>query len=80
MERRSAAHATILFPGRFRTCSASCSQSVLINLRTIFAIEKLGTISEQNDRKMIKIRIEYQQLTGKVDLGTTWEQKPPNTG
>jgi len=36
-----------------------------------FTIEKLGTTSEQNDRKAIKTWIEDQQLTVKVDLGTT---------
>ena len=45
-----------------------------------FAIEKLGTTSEQNDRKMIKSRIEDQQLPGEMDLGTTWEQNAPKTG
>jgi hypothetical protein len=28
----------------------------------------------------IKAQIEDQQLTGKMDLGTTWEQNPPKTG
>jgi hypothetical protein len=40
----------------------------------------LGTSSEQNDRKTIKAQIEDQQLTGKMDVGTTWEQNPPKTG
>jgi hypothetical protein len=28
----------------------------------------------------IKAQIEDQQLTGKMDLGTTWEQNPPKNG
>src|SRR5712692_6048414 len=78
--RRSWAHASTSFSKQSSNCSQICFQSVPINLRTISRSKTWAQPGKRTIEKRSKIRIEDQQLTGKVDLETTWEQNPPKTG
>ena len=77
--RRSAAHATIVFPRRFRIASASCSQSVPINLGAISRARtwaqlrnRTGTERSKNDQNADRRSTTY----GKSGLGNNLGTEP----
>ena len=81
--RRSAAHATIIFLSRFLTATASCSQSVPINLGAISRSRswaqprnKLGTERSKNDQIADRRSTTY----GKSGLGNNLGTEPAENG
>ena len=71
----------LLTKGHFITSDLLDQAGKLIEHYDVWLAEFARVVTwEQNDRKPIGTQIEDQQHTGKIDLGTTWEQNRPITG